>query len=362
MIEFAKFDKMHEEIKEELIEEVESVIASNYFIQGKKLAEFEENFAKYCGVKYCVGVGNGLDGITLSLKAIGVKEGDEVIIPSHTFIATALSVSNLGAIPIFVEPNEKDYTIDYIKIEEKINDKTKAIIVVQLYGQCADMDNIMKIAKRHNLKVIEDAAQAHGALYKGKKAGSLGDIAEFSFYPGKNLGAFGDGGCIVTNDKKLAETVRKLSNYGSSKKYVHELKGVNSRLDEIQAAVLNVKLKYLDKWNDERNRIAKLYLEGINNPLITLPEVAEYNHHVWHLFVIRVQNRDKFLKYMEEKKIKTLIHYPTAIHQQEAYKEYCKLDLPLAVEFARTVISLPMYYGLTEEEVRYIIDAINSYR
>lgn len=361
MIEFSKFNKMHEEIKKELKDAVDNVIESNYFIQGKNLAAFEENYAKYCGVKYCIGVGNGLDGITLSLKAIGVEAGDEVIIPSHTFIATALAVSNIGATPVFVEPNTKDYTIDYTKIEEKITNRTKAIIVVHLYGQCADMDNIMQIAKKHNLKVVEDAAQAHGATYKGRKAGSLGDIAEFSFYPGKNLGAFGDGGCVVTNDKELADRVRKLSNYGSSKKYVHDLKGVNSRLDEMQAAILNVKLQYLDKWNKERERIANLYLNGIHNPQIVSPEVSEYNKHVWHLFVIRVEDRDKFIKYMEEKEIKTLIHYPTAIHKQEAYSEYSNLDLPLAVEYAKTVVSLPMYYGLTDEEIQYVIDAINNY-
>lgn len=360
-VDFAKFDYMHEELKDKIKESINRVVDSNWFIDGKELEDFEKKFAEYCDAKYAIGCGNGLDGLTLALRAFGVKEGDEVIIPSHTFIATSLAVSNIGAIPVFVEPNTVDYTIDVNKIEEKITSKTKAIVAVHLYGQCADMDEINKIAKKHNLKVLEDAAQAHGATYKGRKAGTLGDAAEFSFYPGKNLGAMGDAGCVVTNDKKIAEKIKELRNYGSSKKYCHNEKGVNSRLDEIQAAILNVKLDNLDKWNTFRNKAAKRYLNEIKNEKIILPQVSKDNYHVWHLFVVRTENRDEFQKYMQDNGIKTLIHYPTAIHKQKAYSEYSNLELPLAEEYAKTVVSLPMYYGMTEEEITYVIDVINKY-
>ena len=360
-IDFVNFIKMHSEIKDEINTAISEVVDNNYFIQGPKLMKFEENFAKYIGTKYCVGVGNGLDGLTLALRAMGVNSGDEVILPSHTFIATALSVSNIGAVPVFVEPNEVDYTIDVTKIEEKITEKTKAIIAVHLYGQCADMDPIMDIAKRHNLLVLEDAAQAHGALYKGRKAGSLGDMAEFSFYPGKNLGAFGDAGCITTDNEELAKKVRMLSNYGSIIKYKHDLKGVNSRLDEIQAAILDVKLKYLDKWNDYRRAVANRYLNEIKNSKVILPILAENNSHVWHLFVVRVENREEFQKDLSDNGISTLIHYPTAMHKQKAYEEFGNEVYPLAEKYAAEVISLPMFYGLSDEEIDYVIDIVNKY-
>lgn len=359
-VDFAKFDYMHEELEVEIKRAINEVVESNWFIEGKKLEEFEKKFAEYCGAKYCVGCGNGLDGLTLALRAMGVKRDDEVIIPSHTFIATSLAVSNIGAIPVFVEVKD-DYTIDPKLIEEAITDKTKAIIAVHLYGQCADMDPINEIAKKHNLYVLEDAAQAHGATYKGRKAGTLGDAAEFSFYPGKNLGAMGDAGCVVTNNEEIAKEVKKLGNYGSSKKYCHESKGVNSRLDEIQAAILSVKLKNLDKWNKERNKIANLYLNGIKNEKITLPYVSENNEHVWHLFVVRVDDRNAFQNYLKENGIASLIHYPTAITKQEAYSEFVDLDLPKAIEMANKVVSLPMYYGMTEEEINYVIEVINKY-
>ena len=274
-VDFSNFAVMHGEINNEIKQAINNVIDSNYFIQGKELDNFESNFAAYCGAKYCVGVGNGLEGLVLSLRALGVKDGDDVIVPSHTFIATALAVSEVGAIPVFVEPNIKYFTIDPNKIEEKITDKTKAIIVVHLYGQCADMDPIMKIAKNYGLKVLEDAAQAHGAIYKGRKAGTLGDIAEFSFYPGKNLGALGDAGAITTNDEELAKKVRALTNYGSEIRYNHIYQGTNSRLDEFQAAFLSSKLKYLDKWNSRRREIANFYLSNIDNDLIILPKVKD---------------------------------------------------------------------------------------
>lgn len=360
-VEFARFDYMHNELKDEINDAINRVINSNWFIDGKELISFENHFSKYCNVDYCIGCGNGLDGLTLALRAMGVEKDDEVIIPSHTFIATALAVSNIGAKPVFVEVKRDDYTINPDKIEDKITDKTKVIIAVHLYGQCADMDKINKIAKKYNLYVLEDAAQAHGALYKGRKAGSLGDAAEFSFYPGKNLGAMGDAGCVVTNNEEIAKKVRILRNYGSTMKYCHELKGVNSRLDEIQAAILNVKLASLDKWNDFRRNVANKYLNSIKNKKIILPKVSKYNEHVWHLFVVEVDEREKFMNYLKDNNISSLIHYPTAIHKQKAYNEYESLNLPIALEKASRVVSLPMYYGMTDDEINYVIDIINKY-
>lgn len=360
-VEFATVKYMHDGIREEINTAFNKVIDSNWFICGEEVNNFENNFAQYCNTKYCVGVGNGLDGLVLSLKALNINAGDEVIVPSHTFIATVLAISIVGAKPIFVEPNVIDYTIDVNKIEEKISDKTKAIIAVHLYGQCADMDKINEIAIKHKLKVIEDAAQAHGATYKNRKAGSLGDIASFSFYPGKNLGALGDGGCIVTNDKMFAEKVKELRNYGSFIKYHHNEKGLNSRLDELQAALLNVKMKYLDAWNNERNTIAKRYLSEIKNEKIILPIVSSYNTSIWHLFVIRSKSRDELQQYLELKGIHTLIHYPIAIHKQAAYSECNHLNLPLAEKYADEVLSLPLYIGMSNEEITYVIDALNKF-
>lgn len=361
MISFGRLDLMHNEIREEIDNAIKRVIDNSYYIDGPYLKQFEENWAKYCETNYCVGLGNGLEGLKLALIALGVKEGDEVIIPSHTFIATALAVSNCGAIPVFVEANENDFLINVNKIEEKITNKTKAIIVVHLYGQCCDMDEIMKIAKKYNLKVIEDAAQAHGATYKGRKAGSLGDIAEFSFYPGKNLGCLGDGGCITTNDKELADKIRELRNYGSNEKYIHNEKGFNSRLDELQASILLAKLPYLDKWNKDRRRIAERYSNEINNNKVKLPIESKNNYHVYHQYVVLVENREKFQQYLRENDIPTMVHYPKAIHKQKAYEEFNNLNLPLAEIFANEVVSLPMYYGLTEKEITHIIEVINKY-
>lgn len=359
-IEFQKLNFIHNEIREEIDQAIKEVIDSEHFIGGEKLTEFEDNFANYCGSKYCVGVGNGLDALTLSLRALGVKENDEVIVPSHTYIATILAVSAIGAIPVFVEPDEF-YTIDVNKIEQKISKKTKAIVVVHLYGQCAAMDKIMEIAKKYNLRVLEDSAQAHGAKHNNKKAGSLGDISAFSFYPGKNLGAMGDAGCITTNDKSLAEKVRELGNYGSIIKYIHNEKGVNSRLDPIQAAILNVKLKKIDAWNEERNENAKKYLKQIKNEKVFLPQVYKENYHVWHQFVVRVEDRAKFRDHLKQNGIETLIHYPIAIHKQKAYYEYNNLSLPITEKYANEVVSLPIYNGIKKDEIQYIIDTINLY-
>lgn len=362
-VQFAAFDKMHNEIKEEVLKKFEEVYANNWFIQGKELEAFEEEFAAYCGAKYCIGCGNGLDALFLILKAYGIGEGDEVIVPSNTFIATALAVSYTGATPVFVEPTMELFNINPLKIEEKITNKTKAIMAVHLYGQPADMDVILDIAQKHGLKVIEDSAQAHGALYKGKRIGALGDAAGFSFYPGKNLGALGDAGAVVTSDKKLAEKVRALGNYGSDYKYHHIYQGNNSRLDEVQAAMLRIKLKNLDRWTEDRRATAERYLTEIKNNRIVLPKEAEYAKHVYHVFAIRSEKRDELAAYLEENGIMTNKHYPIPIHLQGAYEHLAMKegDLPIAECISKTQLSLPMYYGMTKEEVSYVIEKLNAF-
>lgn len=361
---FNNFEKMHKEIKEKLYKTFDEVLYNDWFVLGENVERFEVDFADYCNCKYSVGVGNGLEAIKLILQAYDIGNGDEVIIPSNTFIATALAVSYVGARPVMVEPDINTYTINADLIEEKINDSTKAIIAVQLYGQSADMDKINLIARKHGLKVIEDAAQAHGALYKGKKVGSLADAAAFSFYPGKNLGALGDAGGITTNDKALSEKIKALRNYGSDYKYHHIYKGTNSRLDELQAAFLDIKLKHLDKWNNERKRIANRYLSEINNSNIILPNVATENEHVWHIFAVRVKDRENFINYLNTYDIETVIHYPTPIHLQEAYKDLKikKGELPICELISDQEVSLPLYYGLKDNEIDYVIKIINNYK
>lgn len=358
---FASFKPLHEKLKKDIFHEFEEVYDNSWFINGSKVEEFESNFAQYCGSKYCIGCGNGLEAIELILKGYGIGQGDEVIVCAHTFIASALAISKAGATPVLVEPNEDYCLINPDKIEEKITEKTKAIVAVQLYGQACDMDKINQIAKKHDLKVIEDAAQAHGALYNGNRVGSLADAAAFSFYPGKNLGALGDAGAVVTKDSKLAQSVREYANYGASVKYHHNVKGTNSRLDEIQAAFLNTKLKYLDETNDFRKQVAQQYLESINNPEIILPQVALNNDHVWHVFVVRTEQRNELQKYLEEKGIQTVIHYPIPIHKQLAYRELNNMKFPIAEDIANSVLSLPMYYGMSDSEIEYVIDTINSF-
>ncbi len=361
---FATFLPMHNEIRQELDSAYNRVLDKSYFIHGDECRKFEEEFAEYCGVKYCVGVATGLDALFLILKAMNIGNGDEVIVPSNTYIATALAVSYTGAKPIFVEPEIETFNINPSRIEEKITSNTKAIIAVHLQGRTADMEAINVIAKKHNLKVIEDAAQAHGAKYKGKKAGSLCDAAGFSFYPGKNLGALGDGGCITTNNKKLADKVRALGNYGSDYKYHHIYKGVNSRLDEIQAAFLRVKLPNLDRWNEDRRATAKKYFESIKNPLIKLPlKSTDEFEHIYHVFVIRCDKRDELEKYLNVNGIGTVKHYPIPMHEQECYKdlEIKHGELPIAEEISKTVLSIPMYYGMTDEEINYVIYILNSF-
>ena len=346
-IPFATFQTMHNEIRKSLDSAYKKVIESNYFIQGEECKNFEREFAEYCETKYCIGVGNGLDALFLILKALNIHQGDEVIVPSYTYIATALAVSYVDATPIFVEPDISTYNINPDLIEKKITSRTKAIIAVHLQGRAADMDRINEIAKKYNLYVIEDAAQAHGVLYKGKRVGSFGDAAGFSFYPGKNLGALGDGGCVVTNNEDIAKKVRALGNYGSDYKYHHIYKGNNSRLDELQAAFLRCKLPHLDRWNEDRKRIAKKYIEGIKNPLITLPlKDDDIFDHIYHVFVIRCEKRDALEAYLNDKGIGTVKHYPIPMHLQEAYKdlELPKGSFPIAEEISETVLSIPMYY------------------
>lgn len=360
-IPFSTFEHMHAEIKAEMTEKFNSMYDIGWFIQGKECEEFEKEFAEYNGSKYCVGIGNGLEAIIIALQALGIKEGDEVIVPSNTFIATALAVSYVGAKPILVDPDETTYNLSLKGLEEALSERTKAVIPVHLYGQSADMDEILDFAKKHNLKVIEDCAQAHGALYKGKKVGTFGDVGCFSFYPGKNLGALGDAGAVITDNKELADMMRAISNYGSHKKYHHIYKGVNSRLDEIQSGFLRIKLKHLDEYNTFRNDVAKRYLTEIKNPKIKLPTIEKDRTHVWHIFAVLCENRDELQNYLKDLGIDTTCHYPISIAEQEAYLEDKLNNLPLAKKIAETELSLPMYYGMSEEKVTYVIDALNKF-
>ena len=361
---FVSFLPMEKELEKELRDSFDRVFRRSWYIEGEEDNQFENDFSNYCGSNYCVGVGNGLDALFLSLKALGIKEGDVVIVPSNTYIATALAVTYVGATPIFVEPNINTFNIEPQNIEEKITAKTKVIMPVHLYGQACDMEPIMKIANKHNLYVIEDCAQAHGALYKGKKVGTFGNASGFSFYPGKNLGALGDGGAAITNNKELANKIRALGNYGSDYKYHHIYQGSNSRLDELQAAFLSVKLPHLDKMNEERRKIANKYLEGINNPNIILPTVPDYALPVWHIFGIRCKRRTELEEYLTSYGIGTNKHYPIPMHLQECYKSlgYKKGDYPIAEEISETELSLPIYYGMTDEEIKYVIDRINEFK
>ncbi len=361
---FASFRPMHEELKEQLAAAYATVMERSYFIQGSECEAFEKEFAAYCESKYCVGVATGLDALYLILKAYGIGKGDEVIVPSNTFIATALAVSYVGATPIFVEPEIQTYNINPSKVENAITGRTKAIMAVHLQGRAADMDSIQSIAQKYNLKVIEDAAQAHGTRYKGKRVGSLGNAAAFSFYPGKNLGAMGDGGAVVTNDKELADKVRALGNYGSDYKYHHIYQGTNSRLDEMQAAFLRVKLTMLDKWNEDRKRIAKKYFDGIKNNQIVLPlQPNDEFDHIYHVFAVRCDRRDELEKYLSEHGIGTVKHYPVPMHLQPCYAELDikQGELPIAEEISEMILSIPMFYGMKDEEVEYVIDVINQF-
>lgn len=360
---FVSFKPMEKELDADLRAAFERVYSASWYIEGKEDEAFEKAFAEFCHTEYCVGVGNGLDALMLALKALGIGSGDEVIVPSDTYIATALAVTYVGAKPVFVEPDIRTYNLDPAKIEEKLTNRTRAIMPVHLYGQPCDMDPIMEIARKHGLYVVEDCAQAHGAEYKGKVIGSFGDAAGFSFYPGKNLGALGDAGAAVTNSKKIADQIRALGNYGSDYKYHHIYQGNNSRLDEMQAAFLAAKLPHLSRMNAERRRIAKCYLDGITNPEIILPYVPDYALPVWHIFAVRTKKRDELAAYLAEKDISTNKHYPIPMHLQECYRELGipQGTLPIAEEISATELSLPMYYGMTEEQIGYVIDCINRF-
>lgn len=365
MISFLDLKKINAQYQSELKEACAKVIDSGWYILGNEVTEFEKEFATYCATKHCLGVANGLDALILIFRAyieMGImQKGDEIIVPSNTYIASILAISDSGLTPILVEANIHTFNLDPQLIEASITPKTKAILTVHLYGQVTEFDEINKIAQEHKLKVIEDCAQAHGALYKRKKAGSLGDAAGFSFYPGKNLGALGDGGAVTTNDSELANTISALRNYGSQEKYQNIYKGRNSRLDEIQAAMLRVKLKYLPREIIKRQEIANLYLQGINNPLIVLPIINDQEAHVWHLFVIKTVHREALLKHLSKFNIQSLIHYPTPPHQQQAYKEWADLQYPISEQLHNEVLSLPISPVLTIDEVNEVIIVINSF-
>lgn len=363
-IPYLNFAPAHTEIETEIFEAFKRTYQSNWYIMGKELKTFEENYASFSNVPFCAGVANGLDALILSLKTLEIGEGDEVIVPSNTYIATWLAVSYVGAKPIPVEPNIHTYNLCAEQIVPHISARTKAIIPVHLYGQSCEMDKIMQLAKEHNLFVIEDNAQAQGAHYNHKLCGSFGHINATSFYPGKNLGALGDAGAITTANEALYEKALILRNYGSKVKYYNVLKGVNSRLDELQAAFLTVKLRHLSKWTDQRKELANYYLDQLKEmDEIILPKTANGAEHVYHIFLIRTRKRDELQAYLSNKGIGTLIHYPVPPHLQEAYKElnYKKGDFPIAEEIAETALSLPLYPGLSKEEVWYVCDEIKSF-
>lgn len=365
MIPFLDLQKINLRHKEAFKQELDDILQRGWFILGEKLTIFEKQFAQYCGVKHCLGVANGLDALILILegyKELGLmKNGDEVLVPSNTYIASILAISKTGLKPVLVEPRLADYLIDTSKVEEKITSRTVAIMPVHLYGQVCDMNTINVIAQKYNLKVIEDSAQSHGALFQGKRCGSLGDASGFSFYPGKNLGALGDGGAITTSDDALAEVLSALRNYGSHVKYQHKFKGINSRLDELQAAFLSIKLKQLDDDNANRRRIANMYLQNIKNTDIKLPVVHDPDGHVWHLFVVRTKDRNTLQKHLLEKGIQTVIHYPIAPHQQEAYREWSHGSFPIAEEIQDSVISLPISQVMTDDDIKVVIESLDMF-
>jgi dTDP-4-amino-4,6-dideoxygalactose transaminase len=366
MIKFLDLQKINLKHQEEIEKKLSQVFRSGWYLMGQELSAFESRFSQYIGVKHTIGVANGLDALRLILRGyieLGIMNpGDEILVPSNTYIASILAISDNGLMPVFVEPYINNYNIDITKIEENITSKTKGILIVHLYGRTVFSDKLKNLAEKYQLKIIEDNAQAIGAEWKGRKTGSLGDAAGFSFYPGKNLGALGDAGAVTTNDENLAKTIKALSNYGSDQKYVNIYQGLNSRLDEIQAAVLGVKLKYIDEENMIRKKIAEKYISEISNPKIILPEQPiDEKEHVWHLFVVRTQNRNNFQKYLTENGIQTLVHYPIPPHKQQAYKNMNSLSFPISEKIHEEVLSLPISPVMTEEETDKIIEIVNSY-
>lgn len=364
-ISFLDLKKNNKKYESKLKEACARVIDSGWYIMGKELSEFENEFANYCGVKHAIGVANGLDALVLVLRAwkeMGkLKEGDEVIVPSNTYIASILAITENNLKPILVEPSRSSHNLTLENIKSALSSNTKAILPVHLYGLMAPMEGIMEIAKEYNLLVLEDSAQSHGASINNIKAGAWGDASGFSFYPGKNLGALGDAGAITTNDDMLASTLKALRNYGSHERYRNSYKGINSRLDEIQASMLRVKLEYLDDEIESRREIAHSYLQFINNPYIELPIVVEPKNHVWHLFVIKTRYRQELANYLSRNGVETLIHYPVPPHKQEAYKEWSKLSYPVSEELHEQVLSLPISPSLSHDEVKKVIDLLNTW-
>ncbi|MXV38992.1 aminotransferase class V-fold PLP-dependent enzyme [Flavobacteriaceae bacterium Ap0902] len=362
-LDLQKINLQHQvEIEHKLLE----VFRSGWYLLGKEVKTFETNLSEYIGTQHAIGVSNGLDALRLILRAyieIGImKKGDEIIVPANTYIASILAISDNGLVPVLVEPSIEDYNIDISKIEEKITSKTKGIMIVHLYGRVVFSDELKEISERYNLKIIEDNAQAIGASFSGTKTGALGDAAGFSFYPGKNLGALGDAGAVTTSDSNLAETIRAIANYGSKEKYVNIYQGLNSRLDEIQAAVLGVKLKYIDKENNRRREIAEKYIKSIKNEKITLPSIPlDMKEHVWHVFVIRTKQRKELQEYLEKNNVQTLIHYPIPPHKQKAYPELQDFSLPITETIHREVLSLPISPVMTDNEVDEIIEYLNKF-
>ncbi|UEQ75485.1 DegT/DnrJ/EryC1/StrS family aminotransferase [Chryseobacterium arthrosphaerae] len=366
MIKFLDLQKVNLQYQNEIETKLLEVFRSGWYLMGGQLSNFEKNLSNYIGTQHTIGVANGLDALRLILRAyieLGVMNiGDEIIVPSNTYIASILAISDNGLIPVLVEPEINTYNIDISKIEEKITSKTKGILIVHLQGRVVFSDSLKEIAQKHNLKIIEDNAQAIGAEWNGIKSGNLGDAAGFSFYPGKNLGALGDAGAITTNDDDLMKTIRALSNYGSNQKYVNIYKGLNSRLDEIQAAVLDIKLKYIDNENKIRREISKRFINEIKNPAVILPEYpADENEHVWHVFVIRSERRDELQSYLTENGVQTLIHYPIPPHKQEAYKDWNNLSFPISEKIHAEVLSLPISPVMEEKEINTIIEIINKF-
>lgn len=357
-----RLDRGFYQYQQEFEDKALEVLRSGWYVLGKEVAGFENEFAQYVGVKHCVGLASGLDALWIAFRILGIGAGDEVIVQGNTYIASVMGITMNGATPVFVEPDEY-YNIDVTKIEEKITDKTKAVLVVHLYGQASNMDIIADICKKHNLRLVEDCAQAHGASFNGKQIGTFGDVGCFSFYPSKNLGAFGDAGAITTNDDKIAEDIKIFRNYGSEKRYYNKVVGANSRLDELQAGLLRVRLNHMDEIAQEKKKICERYLKELNNDKIALPKIREGATHIWHQFVIKTDYRDELIDYLESKNIGTIIHYPIPPHLSEAY-EYLgigKGSLPITENYADTVLSIPLYNGMTEEELDYIINAINEF-
>ena len=362
MIKFLDLEKVNNRFRNEIDSKIKKILDKGWYLQGEENDSFAKNFAAYCGTKYAVGVANGLDALRLIIKAHGFGDGDEIIVPANTYIATILAITDNGCTPVLVEPDVNTYNINPDLIEEKITPQTKAIMVVHLYGQAVQMQKIWDLAKKYNLKVFEDAAQAHGAMYQGRRTGNLSDAAAFSFYPGKNLGCMGDGGAVTTNSEEIYLKIKALGNYGSDRKYHHIYKGLNSRLDEIQAAVLDIKLPHLDADNNRRREIAKYYRENIKNPKVILPQTYDEAAAVWHIFAVRTQNRDMFQQYLLNNEIQTLIHYPTPPHKQPAYAEWNNLSFPITEEIHKTVISLPMSPVMTNTEVQKVVEVINAWK